>query len=426
MRIAILGNMNNIGFCLMRYFRDLGADAELLLYANDGIGNLSHFRPEDDTYDIERWQRYIHRTRIANDSISSSGNPLFWLYDRYVRMRTQFSGVVNSNHYITESRIRQTFSGYDFVIGNGIAPAIFERIKRRLDIFYPYSMGVEWYNSYELLDRLDRPWFRRVTYKTTREVQARGIQQARHVLNAETGLTESALMSLGVEPKRLPLPMVYNREPVPQQSLLPIIDELKSWLRGRELTLFTSARQMWTDTGKENDPSRKNNHYTYLALQQLKQQFPDRRFGMVAVEYGPDVDATKQLIEEIGLSENFFWLPQSSRSVLMQALNLCDVAVGEFYLLPDVLWGGTGWEAFAMGKPLLQGFNFAPGSFGAKFGHPAPPSLLGAKSPDDIFSHLRRMLLEPETRLPLGLAGKAWFDQYNGIQLAKEWLNLLQ
>ena len=47
MKIVILGNMNNNGFALMRYLRDLGADAHLFLFANDGTGSLSHFAPND-------------------------------------------------------------------------------------------------------------------------------------------------------------------------------------------------------------------------------------------------------------------------------------------------------------------------------------------------------------------------------------------
>lgn len=46
MKIGLIGNMNNNNFALMRYFRDLGADAHLLLYANDGQGSLSNFRAE--------------------------------------------------------------------------------------------------------------------------------------------------------------------------------------------------------------------------------------------------------------------------------------------------------------------------------------------------------------------------------------------
>ena len=39
MKIALLGNMNNNNFALLRYFRDLGFDAHLLLFKNDGTGN---------------------------------------------------------------------------------------------------------------------------------------------------------------------------------------------------------------------------------------------------------------------------------------------------------------------------------------------------------------------------------------------------
>ena len=37
MRLGILGNMNNNHFSLMRYMRDLGIDAHLLLYSDDGL-----------------------------------------------------------------------------------------------------------------------------------------------------------------------------------------------------------------------------------------------------------------------------------------------------------------------------------------------------------------------------------------------------
>jgi hypothetical protein len=31
-KIGFFGNMNNMGFCLVRYLRDLGYDAELMLF----------------------------------------------------------------------------------------------------------------------------------------------------------------------------------------------------------------------------------------------------------------------------------------------------------------------------------------------------------------------------------------------------------
>ena len=50
-KIAVLGNMNNAGFVLMRHLRDLGEDAHLLLYKNDGAGYSSHFSLESDSWD---------------------------------------------------------------------------------------------------------------------------------------------------------------------------------------------------------------------------------------------------------------------------------------------------------------------------------------------------------------------------------------
>ena len=68
LRIAIIGNMNNNGFSIMRYFRDLGFNAYLLPYSTDGNGNLSHFSPEADTWDIDRWKPFIRTLGIPNSS----------------------------------------------------------------------------------------------------------------------------------------------------------------------------------------------------------------------------------------------------------------------------------------------------------------------------------------------------------------------
>ena len=67
-RIAIIGNMNNNGFSLLRYFRDLGADAYLLTFSTDGVGNLSHFSPEADTWDIDNWKAFIRPLGMPNNS----------------------------------------------------------------------------------------------------------------------------------------------------------------------------------------------------------------------------------------------------------------------------------------------------------------------------------------------------------------------
>jgi hypothetical protein len=78
MKIGLIGNMNNNNFSILRYFHDLGADAHLLLNTNDGVGSLSHFRPECDTWTIEKWKPFIHQTEITNAPIAAVEAPLSW------------------------------------------------------------------------------------------------------------------------------------------------------------------------------------------------------------------------------------------------------------------------------------------------------------------------------------------------------------
>ena len=35
-----------------------------------------------------------------------------------------------------------------------------------------------------------------------------------------------------------------------------------------------------------------------------------------------------------------------------------------------MIWGGTGWEALASGKPFLQAFHFSDGEFEKLYGYP--------------------------------------------------------
>ena len=86
MKIAIIGNMNNNGFALMRYFRDLGADAHLLLYANDSIDTLSHFKPEDDAWDYSKWAPYVHQTPIINSIYTGANGVWSSLFSKSIQL----------------------------------------------------------------------------------------------------------------------------------------------------------------------------------------------------------------------------------------------------------------------------------------------------------------------------------------------------
>lgn len=421
MKVAILGNTANNGFSIMRYFRDLGADAHLLLYTTDGVGPNAHFRPENDTHDFTAWDRFVHQTRIANFPVAAMNRPfstvVSFSHAVYRRARSERFPTPS----ISDSAIHATLSPYDRIVGSGIAPAVCARIGRRLDIFYPYAIGVEWLGDSSFEERYGRL---KPLVSRTRQLQRLGIQAARHVVNWDMGKANQVFLENGVTPKNLPIPMLYNRESVEQGAINATLDRLKKWLMDRDFCIFSSARMIWTPKSARLCGGAKNNHYALFALKKLKQLRPTFNFGMVLCEYGPDVSATKELIKELCLESEVYWMEKSGRRTLLSALGLCDVAVGQFYSQRNLIWGATGWEALATGRPFLQGFLFDEGGFEQLFDMPPPP-MLPVQAEEDILTHLLDMVDYPEKRKAIGEGAKEWFDRYNGIGLAKKWLDLL-
>jgi hypothetical protein len=142
------------------------------------------------------------------------------------------------------------------------------------------------------------------------------------------------------------------------------------------------------------------------------------------VEYGPDVAATKALVAELGIGHRVSWLPKMARKELMWLLGRVSIGVGEFMNPRCMIWGGTGWEALAAGKPLLQGFRFEEGEFEKFYGYPPPP-LLPVRSQADVLEGLLFVADHPERAAQMGQRAREWFDTHNGISLAKKWLALV-
>ena len=74
----------------------------------------------------------------------------------------------------------------------------------------------------------------------------------------------------------------------------------------------------------------------------------------------------------------------------MWLINKSTVICGEFHDLPRTIWGSTGWEALAAGKPLLQYFDFEEGEFFNCYNIPEPP-ILKVNKQEDILFHLNEI-----------------------------------
>ena len=58
--------MNNNGFAILRYFHDLGYDANLVLFKDDQAGTSDHFSIKADTWYFKKWNKHIIKLPIYN------------------------------------------------------------------------------------------------------------------------------------------------------------------------------------------------------------------------------------------------------------------------------------------------------------------------------------------------------------------------
>lgn len=429
MKIGLIGNMNNNNFALMRYFRDLGADAHLLLYSNDGVGSLTHFSPEADCWDFTRWASFVRRTQVPNSMIAALDFPLSWLIAVHAGLGTLLGRRNRWEIPITCRAIRRAYGGYDRLLAAGITPATLARAGMRLDIFYPYSISVEFLESPEFLSRFrDGSALHKLLCRRIAGRQADGIRASRKVLNYEPGPTESTLAKLGVSPLRLSIPMVYNRERLPDAVPSPVLAEAVARIADSQLSVLHHARVIWCNDGRytaeEWRVENKNTQWLIAGFAAMRAARPEFRSVLIMVEYGPDVRPAKELIAELGIGADVHWLPKLQRRELMWLLSRVTVGCGEFYDVPRMIWGGTGWETLASGRPLLQAFNFKDGEFESLFGYPPPP-MLPVRSQKDVEDHLTAMLDEPSAAERIGRASREWFNRHNGAGLAARWLELI-
>ena len=429
MKIALIGNINNNNFAMMRYFRDLGVDAHLILYKNDGKHQLDHFAPTNDTWNYGKWASYIHESPLANSYSYAFSEPWIWALNLqqsiYSLIKAKSALYVCSNH-----RIKSYLSEYGILIGSGISPAICRKIGRSLDIFYPYAIGVEHFATKALLAyrQTANPLSRFVIDRSI-NVQADGVKSCRLVLNAEVTCTERVLKEIGVNPLRMAIPMVYNREELPTTTGDREVDDVIAELSYHHPSFLAPSRLFWRKPSGYNEEAwvyenKRNDIFFKGFSAAIRLNKEAENSLIIATEYGPDVEETKKLCAALGIQENVRWISIQSRKILSAILPHVDAVVGEFYDAEDMIWGGVGWEALAAGKPLIHGHRFGEGEFEKIYGHP-PPNIMAANTEQEVTHQIQSIISSPEKASTAGIQNKKWFDDYNGIGLASRWLQLI-
>jgi hypothetical protein len=325
MRIALVNNNNNILFCIARHLRDRGHDVTLCMMDYEYV-DAPHFHPSCDTFDLD--------------------------YQSYSRVLEWGLGKAFSTYDF--NKVRADLAPFDYVIGTGSTPAFMAKIGRPLDMFIPWGADI-WEAPFNF------PPFNRRSLRSLVEFpywQRRGIIDTKVVFADLSPIFDPALERLNYKGKRVvaQAPMPYG--PLFKPGGLVQYEDRTAWfpivrkLRDRtDVLVHAPSRHVWKTTLKYNWT--KGTDRIIHGVAEAKKRGNGKKFGLVFYEYGPDVNASRELVDELGLTDDVLWLPLSTRKEVMVNLSVCDFSIGE---VGDTSWytGGTVLEALAMGKPLLH------------------------------------------------------------------------
>ena len=431
LKIALIGNMNNNNFALLRYFRELGADVVLYLMSDDGKGNSSHFSPEHDTWNIKKWSNHIKCINVPNRFVSVIGNTFpwniyFWLkYYLYFFSKRKNIEIFKP---INRLSLKKELLKYDKIVASGLVPAILQNINIKIEVFYPYSLGVEFVHEHEMQNLLTNSNFIiRKGATLVRDKQVKGILNTEKVINVQMSETERVFNRIGKKTYKLQLPIFYQ-ETKPKyysKSIVQIFKEIKKY----RFRFISHTRHQWVNK-KEIEENifelecSKHNDWIIRAFSDYLKLNPKSNTILILSSYGSDWKNSKRLCRNLNIQKNVFWIPKLPRIEVLEIISICHVGIGEFYLSPKTLWGGAGLEIMSCGIPLIHSFIFKSGEYEKIYKHKKAPICI-ANSQKDILDWLVKLTKNKALRKKIGLSSLSWFQKYNGKGLAEKVLKLI-
>lgn len=317
LKVALIGNMNNNNFVLLRCLLDQGIDVNLLILKNEP----AHFSPGSDTNEIEKYNDKI--------KIVKWGDRKDW-----------FS--------ISGKEINNDLKLYNFLIGTDLAPAFCGRAQRNLDIFVPHGSDLGHFTYYKLTwpNKLIQTWF--AVY-----MQRKYIPKVKYFhMEGSIELYEKRWMKFKGNSIRwtISMPLVYKEKKESVDYKCNIIKNIKKIKKESDLTLYYNVRHVWGGD-KNKDANQKGSDKVLRGLSLFKERNPEIIFNLITFEYGTKVNESKKLIKKLKLEENIKWFPLSERKNIIVGMQEADLVLGEFensWVTYSVIA-----EALSLNKPII-------------------------------------------------------------------------
>ncbi len=373
MKVALIGNMNNNHFAIVRYLRDLGIDAELLLTDSE----QDHFHPSADTFEVS--------------------------YMDYTKRVSWGSSIKFLSTSVTQ--IQNDLEPYSILIGCGNAPAYCHKAGRTLDIFIPYGTDIWDSTFYRVVNpvRLASVW-------ASVYAQRKGLMKCKvwHMSMTNPMYEKQYAKYKGKSERWYEgMPMIYA--PIYDKKNLKSMTDRTHWghefLKIREnsnLMVVSHMRHHWAD---ETDPNTKGNDILLHGWKQFCDQNKHIKATLVLTEYGHSIDKSRALVKELELESSVVWLPKMLRKDIIVGLHMADIICGEF--VHSWMISGILFEALVVGKPILAWRDDALYSEN----YTNLYKILNAKTSESIAAHLNHYIKEPDQAKKLGEEGHSWYTE---------------
>jgi len=366
--------MNNSHFAMVRYLRDQGIDADLLLTDRED----EHFHPKADTFDL----KYMTYTRYL--SWGSSRRLLF----------------------TTADQIRNDLAPYQILIGSGLAPAYCLKAGRILDIFVPYG-GDIWIETFYWRmispQRIPSAW-----YSVYCQRRAIGKSKIVHMTKTNTLYEQQYHKYRGLSDRWYEgVPAVYAPE-YKSDKMAEMVSrthwghELLRIRSNADLMVVSHMRHVWSD---ESDPSAKGNDILLRGWKLFCTRNRGIKAKLILTEYGRDVAKSRSFVQQLQLEDSVVWFPQMYRKDIMVGLHLADIVCGEF--VNSWIVSGVLYEALVAGKPILAWRN--DDLYLQDYPNLYP--ILKAGDPESIAARLEEYIQNPELGRQMGRIGHQWYEE---------------
>ncbi|MFC1933375.1 glycosyltransferase family 4 protein [Chloroflexota bacterium] len=355
MKIAVLGNLANIGYRMTKCLCQRGVEADLYLHPGDAQPSW-----EDDNIDGGWIKTYGQK-----------------------HLNYPFRPVRTSAYIVEQLNLLRRLSCYDIVqkVCGGLSPlelAYFRLTKR------PYAILATGSDLRELA---------RQDSRAARRTLA-SFREARVLFLATPDLVETA--------SDLKLSnWVYLPNLVDAEKYYPFEYQLDK--SDFEMVFFHPSRLDWSYTG--GDRILTVLKYNDRFIRAFARYVGEGNNSLATiVDWGVDRERTKDLVHELGIESNVEFIPPMPKSNLINYYNGADVVVDQF---------GAGWfglvalEAMSCAKPVMA---YVKNQYSAVY--PEAPPILNCQTEDEIYRQLLKAS-DKQYREQLGRQSREWILKYH-------------